>query len=217
MNNSERYVFGSLVSGDYDKGSDIDVLLIADETTPSCPDSWSVYTKQGIKNLYKKGNLFAWHLFLTAIPISTSAIKNDFLRTVGEPTSYDSAINEIEELRQVAELSFNELLEKTPSVIYELGLLAVSIRDIAMAASLEINGKFNFGKNAPFELGEYSLSLPEKLYTFMISCRRATIRGFEPSESAAQKVKTTLSEREKILQWIDKLLAEVRRKKNELY
>lgn len=208
MNTSLRYVFGSLVSGDFDSGSDVDVLVISDDNLNLCPQNWSVYTKAGIKRLFEKGTLFAWHLYQDAVPISPEARKCDFLREIGPPASYGSANSEISELKSIIESSFSELVDNTPSSVYEVGLIAVAVRDIAMAASIFINGRFNFGKFAPFELSQLSLNIPRELYLKMLSCRRATIRG-EILESINSPEKELLRQRENITRWIDEVATRI--------
>lgn len=216
MKASLRYVFGSLISGDFDSGSDVDVLVIADSNELTCPNDWSLYTKSGIRNLYKKGTLFAWHLYQDAVPVSPEARECDFLREIGPPSCYDSAHSEIRDLKEIIQSAFQELLDQTPSRIFEIGLIAVAIRDIAMAASVHVNGRFNFSKFAPFELGNFSIDIPNSLYSNMLSCRRATIRGEDFLEFKCPD-NELLKVRGKITHWIDLVAAQVEEKYDKLY
>ncbi|BFT29921.1 nucleotidyltransferase domain-containing protein [Alteromonas sp. D210916BOD_24] len=211
MNASLRYVFGSLISGDFDSGSDVDVLVIADNNELKCPKDWSLYTKSGVRNLYKKGTLFAWHLYQDAVPVSSEAREYDFLREIGPPSHYDSALSEIDELKGIIQSAFLELLDSTPSRIFEVGLIAVAVRDIAMAASVHIVGRFDFSKFAPFKLGKLSLDIPKSLYLNMLSCRRATIRG-EDLLNIKCPENELMQERESITRWIDTVVEKIERK-----
>ncbi|MDC8829719.1 nucleotidyltransferase domain-containing protein [Alteromonas gilva] len=208
MNSSLRYVFGSLVSGDFDSGSDVDVLVVSDDEHVSCPQNWSVYTKSGIRRLYEKGTLFAWHLYQDSVPVGSETRKYDFLREIGPPASYDSAPSEISELKNIVVSSLSELLDNTPSSVFEVGLIAVAVRDIAMAASIFINGKFNFSKFAPFELSQLSLDIPRPLYLTMLNCRRSTVRGetLSDNENPANEL---LKHRKSIIRWIDEVATKI--------
>ncbi len=206
MIGTERYVFGSLVNGDFDTGSDVDVLVISDNENISCPDEWSVYTEGGIKTLYEKGSLFAWHLYLDAVPVSKEAIENDFLRNIGKPAEHNNAYQEVIELNQVATSSLSELEGTNASIVFELGLIGLAIRDIAMTTSLKINGRLCFSKYAPFDLGRLSLPLSKEFYFQLVQCRRATIRcEVEPKNLADLKCKV-LNNRTQIERWINTVM-----------
>jgi len=60
----EYFVFGSVCRGESDKGSDVDVLVISNETAAKneLPAQWSVYSPRRIRMLFSRGTLFAWHL-----------------------------------------------------------------------------------------------------------------------------------------------------------
>ncbi|HFK5599129.1 TPA: nucleotidyltransferase domain-containing protein, partial [Elizabethkingia anophelis] len=61
----EIYAFGSVVRGDIDKFSDIDLLILKDinEELPEInKEQFSIYTYQRISELWKEGNPFSWHL-----------------------------------------------------------------------------------------------------------------------------------------------------------
>lgn len=208
MKETERYVFGSLVNGDFDTGSDVDVLIVSDSEDLSCPRDWSVYSEKGIRTLYEKGALFAWHLYLDAVPVSKEAIKNDLLRRIGKPNEYKTSHQEIIELSQVASSALSELERIDASVVFELGLIGLAIRDIAMAAGLQINGQLCFSKYAPFDLGNLSLPLPKELYFQLVKCRRATIRGeAEPNNLDALKCQV-LDNSARIKCWINSVMGE---------
>jgi predicted nucleotidyltransferase len=201
-NGNERYVFGSLVNGDFDKGSDVDILIITNIIgSDTFPANWSVYTEKRIIELYKKGTLFSWHLYNDAIPVSILARKNDFLRKIGRPNDYKSAFTEIEYLSQLLKVSLEELSTRSPSVVYELGLIALGIRDIGMAASMSLTGSFNFSKYAPTELGDFSIPMDRCFYDSLIECRRATIRGGRVLDVQQLKF-DVLNNKEKLAIWV---------------
>jgi hypothetical protein len=211
MKFSHRYIFGSLVSGDFDNGSDIDVLVITDDSMHNCPDDWSVYSKNGIQNLFARGSLFAWHLYQTAIPVTEETKRDDYLRSIGSPAEYTTAIEEIEDLRVILSSAFIELNNKTPSNVYECGLIAVAIRDISMAASQHLTDKFNFSKFAPFLLGKFSLNISQSLYLELVNCRRSGTRG-RALNKTNKIVDAVLKEEMKITDWISTLIKAIEAK-----
>lgn len=211
MISSYRYVFGSLVSGDFDSGSDTDVLVITKNKELDCPNDWSVYSEDGIKKLYRTGSLFAWHLYETAIPVTEETKQNDYLRQIGRPSRYTNAIPEIVDLQLILRAAFSELKNNTKSNIYEVGLIAVALRDIGMAASFHILGKFKFDKLAPLSLGKSSLNIRPQLYRELLNCRRSTIRG--KSINNIDAVVTAIVKQEPVIEiWIDKLMDNIQEK-----
>ncbi|WP_158768854.1 nucleotidyltransferase domain-containing protein [Paraglaciecola sp. L1A13] len=216
MNDScERYVFGSLVSGDFDSGSDVDVLIIrSNDGLSSFPPDWSVYTKERIEELYRKGTLFAWHLYLDAIPVSASAVSNDCLRKIGQPSDYVNAYSEISALSKLLKSSIAEIINNSPSKIYELGIVALTLRDIGMSASKALTGNFNFSKFAPLMLGEFSAPISETYYKSLIECRRATIRGHK-TKFTDELLTELFQVEKKLLAWANNIKDKVYGYQNE--
>lgn len=88
----EIYAFGSVVRGDIDKFSDIDLLILKDinEELPEInKEQFSIYTYQRISELWKEGNPFSWHLYIESKCIYTNN-KSSFLKSLGSPSTYNN-------------------------------------------------------------------------------------------------------------------------------
>ncbi len=175
---AEFYLFGSLISGDIDAGSDVDILaVVADGTMRTgIPEGWSVYTAAKIREIFARGTLFAWHVYLESKLVFPANSKG-ILAELGPPADYENAKYEVAELKALAERAIAALSSGTPSKVFEHGLLYLAARDIAMAASKWVNGEFNFSKYAALQLRELPLPLTRQEYEFLMNCRRASVRG----------------------------------------
>src|SRR6266404_7934405 len=82
------YVFGSLCRGELEFGSDVDLLAITDEFGPRFDaETFSIYSYNRIRALWKEGNPFAWHLATEAKLVFASDGRN-FLIDLGPPSEY---------------------------------------------------------------------------------------------------------------------------------
>ncbi len=174
----ELYVFGSLTSGDVDPGSDADVLAIIDnpEERHNFPTSWSVYPQSRIRDLHARGTLFAWHLFLDAVKVYPRTGLG-VIGTLGKPAPYTQAADEIAYLLTVGERAVAEIASGSPSLVYELGLIYLVARDVAMAGAPQLIGHFTFSRKAPFDYEKTPFPLTRQEYIYLMTCRRAATRG----------------------------------------
>jgi hypothetical protein len=161
-----------------DRYSDADILAIVDnaDSKGMLPSDWSTYTRSQIENLFQRGTLFAWHLYLES-KLVFPPDKKGTIDTIGPPSTYNCALEEIRELTAVATDAVREIRNGTNSPVYEHGLLFVTARDIAMAASKKIMGRFDFSRYAPLHLKKAVVPFSRKEYEFIMACRRATNRG----------------------------------------
>jgi hypothetical protein len=201
----EIYVFGSITSGDVDHGSDTDVLVVTQtgDLANSYPDSWSVYSVERVRELFSRGTLFAWHLHRDAVRIWPKG-PGGLLATLGQPSEYRGAISEISALRRLALQAVGELAGGSPSETFELGLIFLATRDIAMAAAPLLLGEFRFSRFTPldYEIPKFPLERAE--YEFLMACRRASTRGTGPQEN--QLVQSAVIHRlNDVLNWIDQV------------
>lgn len=173
----EIYLFGSLTRGDITPTSDVDVLLIPEgrDTADNYPPNWSKYSRDTIADYFKNGRLFAWHLYLEAKCIF-SELENPWLFSIGAPSQYLSARDDIIQLRELLLNSLSEIRHGSPNLVYEYGLVYTALRDIAMSASLRLSGAHDFSRMAPYSL---SLKCPLDLaiYQLSIEARHSSTRG----------------------------------------
>jgi hypothetical protein len=174
---TELYVFGSLAEGTIDADSDVDVLAVTADASQrlSLPQGWCVYTPEGLQEMFREGRLFAWHLHFSAVQVWPRS--PGLLNRLGQPAEYRGASAEIRSLITIASDAVCELTNGTPSIVYELGLLYLCARDVAMAAAPTLLGRFEFSRLTPcaYMDPEFPLSLAE--YEYLMRCRRAGTRG----------------------------------------
>lgn len=175
--NHEIHAFGSIVRGDVTPRSDVDILVIPLDGYASgqYPAGWSVYTQSTLREYFREGRLFAWHLRLESRCLF-SPLKTTWLAALGEPAPYTSARADVAELRELLAESIRQLHGSSDSVVYELGLAYTAIRDIAMASSWVLDGRPNFSRDAPFEIA-LSCPLDRAAYGVAMAARHASTRG----------------------------------------
>src|SRR6185369_12954769 len=138
--NHEIYLFGSIVRGEICPTSDVDVLVVPFSTERSqYPSNWSIYSPDVIREYFRQGRLFAWHLYLEAKCIF-SRNETPFLNALGTPEPYSTMAQDIDDLEKLLMEAIHQLDSGTKSVVYELGIAYTAIRDIAMSASWSLSG-----------------------------------------------------------------------------
>jgi hypothetical protein len=206
--NGEIYIFGSLITGNIDSGSDVDVLVIDESRYRNkYPSDWSFYTQERILELFKQGTLFAWHVYTESICIHPKDSEG-FLYSIGKPSNYGNARSEIDSLLRIAIDSVNELKNNSPSWVFELGLIYMATRDIAMAASMQILGEFCFDKYAPFFITGNQFPLNKKEYFQIMNCRRATTRGID-IKSGHTDFNPLINKLHSVVEWCEDIKSKV--------
>jgi Nucleotidyltransferase domain len=113
------YIFGSVGRGQYDDRSDLDLLAVVRDGLGKVAEedvfahvpphlrklkpgiSW--YGQNRLTEMYKNGELFAWHLYLETIPLFEQA---RFLESLGKPSPYMEAREDV--------ASFHKVLQEIP-------------------------------------------------------------------------------------------------------
>lgn len=198
------YAFGSTVTGDFDEGSDTDILAIERPNEDRrFPPDWSVYSQKRLDELFKSGTLFAWHIYLESVPIYLPDGEG-YLSKLGRPKEYSEAQRDILTFKNMTTDSLSEIGSETPSWIYEMGIVGVAIRDTGMAASRSLTGEYAFSKNTPYEIN-CSPPVCPSLYWYLLQCRRATTRGLNASGFSDRRPELMNSASE-VLSWFDDVL-----------
>ncbi|PDT46006.1 nucleotidyltransferase domain-containing protein [Sinorhizobium fredii] len=211
-------LFGSTSRSDNDSNSDLDVLVVVangtGKTPPDAvsetikhqfgkPPSLSWYGLRKIKALFAGGDLFAWHLHLESQLIGG----HNLSQIAGIPADYTSALSDINDLRKVA-LSVEKTISSCPeNAVFEMGILYVCARNIAMSASWRLSPRPSFGRYSPFDL-PLSFSIDRKTYEMMIQSRMASQRGTAPPEVSADQV---LETQQRLLVWSQRVMTAVER------
>lgn len=211
-------LFGSKSRNDDDKDSDLDVLVVvANGTGKTSPDvvvefvrkefgktpSLSWYGKRKISAMFKSGDLFAWHLYLEARALAGT--KLDVL--LGEPSDYIGALSDIKDLQGIAKRVEQNVMACSANAVFEMGILYVCVRNIAMAASWRLASTPSFGRYSPYHL-PIEFPLTQETYEIMIQCRIASQRGGGlPNVSALQ----VLEVQRNILIWSEEVVLAIKK------
>ena len=171
------FIFGSVVRGEVSSTSDTDILVIpvGPVGLKTYPPSWSVYQRETIKDYFREGRLFAWHLHLESRCVYSAGPMN-WLQILGDPAPYGAAREDVLTLTELLDESLAELQHGTNSAIYELGICYTAVRDIAMAASWQKIGAPSFSRYAPYKLPT-PVPLDRESYERAMLARHFSTRG----------------------------------------
>ena len=188
------YIFGSVGRGQYDDRSDLDLLAVVRDGFGKVAEgdvlahvpaplrklkpgiSW--YGQNRLAEMYKNGELFAWHLHLETIPLFQQV---HFLASLGKPNPYTQAKEDVASFHKVLQEIPEQLRLNRYNAVYETGLIYVCLRNIAMAASWVLCRAPDFSRYSPFNLGRVKncpISVTE--FEATMTCRMAAQRGLLP-------------------------------------
>jgi hypothetical protein len=191
-------LFGSKSRGDNDANSDLDILVVvANGTGKTAPDavysfiqqkfgkapSLSWYGLRKIKALFNSGDLFAWHLYLESETLAGKSL----IELAGLTSDYRTALSDIYDLRQIAVSVEGTIKACAVNAVFEMGILYVCARNIAMAASWRLASRPSFGRYSPFDLPS-PFPIDRKTYEIMLQSRMASQRGAPPPSVSADQV-----------------------------
>ncbi|RWN11442.1 MAG: nucleotidyltransferase domain-containing protein [Mesorhizobium sp.] len=212
-------IFGSWVRRDNDEHSDLDVLVTVMDGSGKTPDqeiadfvrpliggepSISWYGVNKLRSMFEQGDLFAWHLFLESKSVGPYP---ELQAIFGRPASYATAQTDIMELHGILREVSVELIKAPRNAVFEMGILYVCARNIAMSASDKLCPTPQFGRYSPFALPiEFPLTADE--YDLAMSSRMAGQRGRSPPLIRVGDVEDM---QERLMSWSELVLAEVSR------
>ncbi len=188
------YIYGSRARNDSVEHSDTDLLIVfenvknIDKDSIMIPENLSAggnnldisyYSVDRLKEMYKAGHLFAWHLFTESKYLDVGI---DYLKNMGKPEQYMSFTNDVQPLLELLESSKKELKSSSANVIYEAGLVYVCARNIAISASYYSPAGLTFSTYAPFLLENNNNPFPinKDVYEKLRRARLAGTRGLNP-------------------------------------
>lgn len=196
-------LFGSVARGDDDELSDLDVLALVqngagvvadDEVLATLPQSVaervatiSWYGSDRYLGMHRSGELFSWHLFLDGQILHDPA---GLLGGLGAPAPYGRALADVDAFIEIAGDLPSQLDRAACNAVYEMGVLYVCLRNVAMSGSATLTGRPDFTRMAPYRLaGCPTLAVPEDEYHLSMLCRLAGQRGLPlPSEVTPARV-----------------------------
>jgi hypothetical protein len=210
-------IFGSWVRKDNDERSDLDVLVtvldgsgktperrIVDFVTPLIGGKPSIswYGIKKLREMFTQGDLFAWHLFLESKSVGPYP---DLQSIFGRPANYATAMPDIMELYGILGEVSDELRKAPKNAVFEMGILYVCARNIAMSASSKLCPTPHFGRYSPFALPmQFPLTADE--YELAMSCRMASQRGWPPPTIHVRQVEDM---QQRLIAWSQLVLLEV--------
>lgn len=185
-------VFGSYARGDFDALSDLDVLVlvkdgsgttseevVVEAITPLLPKrpSVSFYGERKLRAMFEEGHLYAWHLFLESHSIAGFP---DMKTIFGQPSAYGTALEDVAGLIKILDDVERQIRSAPHNSIFEMGILYVCARNIAMSASWHFSRQPDFGRYSPFSFPKIPFPLSKTQYEIMMQCRMASTRGEGP-------------------------------------
>lgn len=215
------YIFGSVARNDYDSKSDLDLLAIVKNGSGRVEESEvlayvphelralkgsiSWYGESRIREMFHNGELFAWHISTESRPLfeTTRLIAN-----LGAPQPYLGSADDIRSFQKVLRGIPQQVTENGYNAVYELGLVYVCLRNIAMAASWHLCAKPNFSRYSPFALGGLRpCPISRQNYETTMKCRMSGQRGLPPPACATPDLALDLFQ--KLDPWITGILGMV--------
>ncbi|WP_428249584.1 hypothetical protein [Ferrovibrio sp.] len=218
---SAVYIFGSVGRGDEDDRSDLDLLAIVrngggtvadEEVLRHVPAAYSQlkpsiswYGHNRLGEMFKNGELFAWHLYAETKPLFEDDIT---LKQYGVPGEYRDAVLDVESFYEVLLGIPEQIAANERNAVYECGLIYVCLRNIAMSASSTLNEKPDFSRYSPFKLnGVRPCPISVDEYEISMESRMASQRGLTPPFAATAGLVRGLYER--LTPWISDIMAEM--------
>jgi hypothetical protein len=188
------YVFGSVGRGQHDSLSDLDLLAVVKngagkvaelsivshvpETLQRLKPSISWYGRDRLREMYRNGELFAWHLHRETVPLYDP---NSFLKGLGKPAVYRDAVADTRSFQKVLKGIPSQITANEHNAVYEAGLTYVCLRNIAMAASWSLCEFPDFTRYSPFKLGAIrACPISREEFDLTMACRMAGQRGTVP-------------------------------------
>ncbi|MGG1922846.1 nucleotidyltransferase domain-containing protein [Chryseobacterium sp. NRRL B-14798] len=201
------YIFGSVVRGEIDKFSDIDMLIIKDNNEnlkDISPEVYSIYTYDRIGDLWKEGNPFAWHLYLESKCVFTDN-KVSFIKSLGRPNNYKNLKKDLYKFYKLYQDSQKSILESQHSTDFDLSMIFLAIRNFAACFSLGFVGKANFTRDSAINLDSYSLNINNNVYNNLKKARLLATRGIGKTVTTDELNEIT-NEFIEIEKWFNKIL-----------
>lgn len=203
----EIYAFGSVVRGEIDNFSDIDLLILKDineKLVDIDREKYSIYTVQRLSELWKEGNPFAWHLFIESKCVFTPN-RVPFIQSLGKPNSYKNCTNDLLKFYKLFIDSKNSISANHYSLDFDLSMIFLSIRNFASCFALGIINKHEFSRDSALRIGEYSIKINQEVYNSLKQARLLATRavGEYISEENLDELTNEFPEIEK---WFNNLL-----------
>ena len=203
------YAFGSVCRGEVAPSSDVDLLLLGKENGSDFdPDVYSIYSYERIRELWREGNPFAWHLSLES-RLLFSSDKNDYLGTLGSPEAYRHCMRDCEGFLKLFCEARASIEGGAGSTVFDLSTIFLSMRNIATCFSLGVMKQPDFSRSSALRLDADSVSLAHESYLILERSRILCTRG-RGTNVTAQEVGTVMRDLNQLHEWMTRLVEKVR-------
>lgn len=203
------YAFGSLVRGEVELDSDIDLLAITKGYDPKFDrNKYSIYSARRLRALWDEGNPFAWHLSQESVLIySSDGI--DVLKNFGRPATYGKGLEDCRKFRMLLTDCFSSLNQTEHSITFELSTIFLCVRNFATCFHLSQFGEGIFSRDSAFLIGNNSIDLSDNVMSILKKCRMLSTRGTGESLTV-DEIDLARSNLPSIAIWMDNLMKELR-------
>lgn len=185
------YIFGSVGRGQADALSDLDILAVVENNRgkvleaevlglvpkrySSLKPSISWYGRARIAEMFRNGELFAWHLYQETVPLWDPGF---FLPKLGVPGAYTEGLRDVHSFRAILSGIPAQVRDSAINAAYEAGLVYVCLRNIGMAASWTLCATPDFSRYSIFNLlGVDRCPIAVEEFDIAMQCRMASQRG----------------------------------------
>lgn len=199
------YIFGSICRGEFDANSDVDLLVCTDEKQHGFDtEKFSVYTYNRIKEMWKDGNPFAWHLYLEARLVYSFDGLN-YIESLGTPSIYTAGKTDCTKFYQLFVDSMECVLNSENSLTFNISCCFLGMRNFATCFSLH-SGNAIFSRYSPLMISPQA-PIDRRVYEIYARCRILSTRGLGEiiSPSELGMVKSTLIN---IRNWMELIMKE---------
>jgi len=218
------YAFGSVGRGQQDELSDLDLLAVVKNGSGKVPESAIVsripdafrqlnpsiswYGGDRLREMFRNGELFAWHLHRETFPLYDP---ESFLAKLGTPAAYQDAVADTRSFQKVLKDIPSQIAANEHNTVYEAGLIYVCLRNIAMAASWSLCEFPDFTRYSAFQLsGIRPCPISRDEFHLTMTCRMAGQRGTAPPAGVRRSFVSGVYRR--LDPWVEALCATLERR-----
>ena len=203
------YAFGSLVRGEVELDSDVDLLAITEGFDAKFDkNKYSIYSAKRLRTLWNEGNPFAWHLSQESVLIYSSD-GADILKNFGPPAKYVKGLEDCRKFRMLLNDCLSSLNQTEHSVTFELSTIFLCVRNFATCFQLSQFGEGVFSRDSALLIGENSIDLSNKVMSILKKSRMLSTRGIGENLTV-DEIDLARSSLPSIAIWMDNLMTELR-------
>lgn len=199
------YAFGSLCRGELDELSDVDLLACVETQEQSREldaRRFSIYTQDRIRELWREGNPFAWHLYQES-KLVFSSDGGDFLQEIGVPSRYKNAVKDCTKFMHLFEEALCSIRTVSDSQVFHLSCIFLATRNFATCYSFTYGSPI-FSRLSPL-LIDSPLPISADVFDVLVRARVLSTRGIG-TDITAGEVSLAIKSCPAIYEWMQSLM-----------